>query len=219
MTERNIYSTRRATERARAVTKIKKEKARRSRIILTSIALSLAVVTAASFLVFGAINNNVRTADTTSAAVTKTIDTDLAAANASNNDTQTAQPAVQQTSVQNQSSQPTDAQQTDDNIKIINGERVYIDTKRPVPDVTGNPYVYYAYGKTSYGFDWTYSADNSNFVLRCDYNFDRQQYNFQFYGTAPGTANVTLYYNTDDNTQVPVNMTIVVDDSLNATLA
>lgn len=218
MTERNIYSTRKATERARAITRAKKEKAKRARIIIASVALSLAVVTASVFMVFGAINNNIKPADTTSTAVSKTIDTDLAAANASNNDTQTAQPAIQQTSEQNRNAQPADNQQTDDNIKIINGERVYIDTKRPVPDVTGNPYLFYANGKTSYGFDWTYSADNSNFVLRCDYNFDRQQYNFQFYGTAPGTANVTLCYNIDDNTQVPVSMTIVVDDNLNATI-
>ena len=50
-------------------------------------------------------------------------------------------------------------------------------------------------------------------------NFNRQQYDFQFYGVTPGTGHVTLYYNTDDNVQVPVNLTVTVDDALNVTAA
>ena len=63
------------------------------------------------------------------------------------------------------------------------------------------------------------SSDNANFVLRCDYNFNAQQYDFQFYGVTPGTANVTLYYFTADGVKIPVNMTINVDNDLNVTQA
>lgn len=108
--------------------------------------------------------------------------------------------------------------QSEDKIETVNGQRVYIDTKRTAPNGSGAPATFSANGKTSYGFDWTYDADNSNFVVRCDYNFDAQQYLFQFYGTEPGTAHVTLYYYTDDNTQVPANLTLTVDDNLNASI-
>ncbi|WP_407383900.1 hypothetical protein [Ruminococcus sp.] len=107
---------------------------------------------------------------------------------------------------------------SEDKIETVNGERIYIDTKRQAPEKTGTPAHYYANGKTSYGFDWTYDADNSNFTIRCDYNFNQQQYDFQFYGTAPGTSHITVYYNTDDNTKVPVSLTLTVDDNLNASI-
>ena len=115
----------------------------------------------------------------------------------------------------NESSQE---EQSKDKIETVNGERVYIDTKRTAPDGSGTPAHFYANGKTSYGFDWTYDADNNNFAIRCDYNFDEQQYDFQFYGTAPGTSHITVYYNTDDNTQASANLTLTVDDSLNAAI-
>ncbi|MBQ9516298.1 MAG: hypothetical protein IJR57_09340 [Ruminococcus sp.] len=105
----------------------------------------------------------------------------------------------------------------EENVVRVNGERVYMDVKRLAPEKTGNALHYNANGKTSYGFDWTYSADNGNFVLACNYNFDRRQYDFSFYGVTPGTAHVTLYYNTDDNVKVPVNLTVIVDNDLNVT--
>ncbi|MBR1532860.1 MAG: hypothetical protein IJ639_00720 [Ruminococcus sp.] len=101
------------------------------------------------------------------------------------------------------------------NVIRVDGERVYMDTKRLAPENTGNPAHFYANGATSYGFDWNYSADNSNFVLACNYNFDQQQYDFTFYDTQEGTAHVTVYYNTGDNVQVPVQLTIYVDANLN----
>ncbi len=105
----------------------------------------------------------------------------------------------------------------EENVVRVDGERVYMDVKRLAPEGTGSPAHFYANGMTSYGFDWNYKADNSNFVLACNYNFDRQQYDFTFYGTQPGVAHVTVYYNTGDNVQVPVQLTINVDDNLNVT--
>ena len=105
----------------------------------------------------------------------------------------------------------------EENVVKVDGERVYMDTARTAPDGTGTPAHFTANGKTSYGFDWNYDADNSNFVLSCNYNFDRQQYDFVIYGTQAGTAHITVYYNTNDNTQASANLTINVDENLNVT--
>ena len=135
--------------------------------------------------------------------------------------TQTAQNSTKQSATQQSATQQADTQQTqksEDKIETVNGERVYKDTKRQAPDKTGTPAHYYANGKTSYGFNWDYDTDNANFVVKCDYNFNQQQYDFTFYGSAPGTAHVTLYYYTSDTNKVPVNLTVTVDSNLNVTV-
>ena len=239
---RNNRYNYRATERARAVTRAK---AKKQHIVLATIAIALVAITASGFLVFAAVNSNTHLFGAAPNAVTTQLETvkkennPAAAPAASTQNTQAAfqqtaakqqanqtQAAVQQNTqsqpqqnTQTQQTAPTQAQQQPkDRIDNINGERVYIDTKRQAPANSGTPAHYYANGKTSYGFDWTYNADNSNFVIRCDYNFNQQQYDFQFYGTAAGTSHVTLYYNTDDNVQVPVSLTVNVDEALNVTI-
>ncbi|MBQ5640201.1 MAG: hypothetical protein IIV05_00190, partial [Ruminococcus sp.] len=57
------------------------------------------------------------------------------------------------------------------NIILVDGERVYMDTKRIAPEHTGTPLHIYANGKTSYGFDWRITTDNKNYVITCNYNF------------------------------------------------
>ena len=103
------------------------------------------------------------------------------------------------------------------NIILVDGERVYMDTKRIAPEHTGTPLHIYANGKTSYGFDWRITTDNKNYVITCNYNFDRQQYDFIIYGTQKGVSNTTVFYNTADNVQAPMAVTLNVDSSLNVT--
>lgn len=134
---------------------------------------------------------------------------------------QTAQNSTKQSATQQSATQQADTKQTqksEDKIENVNGERVYKDTKRQAPDKTGTPAHYYANGKTSYGFNWDYDTDNANFVVKCDYNFNQQQYDFTFYGSTPGTAHVTLYYYTSDTNKVPVNLTVTVDSNLNVSV-
>lgn len=76
---------------------------------------------------------------------------------------------------------------------------------------------YYAFGKTSYGYDWTYSGGGGVVSVACDYSFDNNRYDFVLTGVSEGTATITLYYNTDDGVQVPVPMTVYVDSNLNVT--
>ncbi|MBQ9680628.1 MAG: hypothetical protein IJV48_08115 [Ruminococcus sp.] len=224
---RNNRYDRRATENARAVTKAK---AKKQNIIIATVAVALVAVIAAGVLTIGALNAKPAIAQNASSVsmkadkavqtAQKTTANALPTAAQSYNDscdnvsyTQTAYVQTAQ-----DDSQSTNTLTSEDRIDNIDGERVYIDTKRTAPEQTGTPLHYYANGKTSYGFDWDYDADNGNFVLSCNYNFDQQQYDFTFYGVTPGTANVTLYYFADDNVKVPVNMTINVDNDLNVTM-
>lgn len=229
---RNNRHDRRATENARAITKAK---AKKQNIVIATVAVALVAVIAAGILTIGALNAKPAIAQNASSVsmkadkavqtAQKTTANALPTAAQSYNDnsynTQDEQTTyAQAVSVQTaqDDSKSTDTQTSEDRIDKIDGERVYIDTKRTAPEETGTPLHYYANGKTSYGFDWDYDADNGNFVLSCNYNFDQQQYDFTFYGVTPGTANVTLYYFTDDNVKVPVYMTIYVGNDLNVTM-
>ena len=231
---RNSRFDRRATEKARAITK---RKAKKQNIIIATAAIALVAVISTGFIIFGAMNAQPKVANTSPTTVSAKADkaaqtTQKSAqtatqAPAQKTQTTTAQPAATQksqtASAQNTAKATTQttaqkATEAQDKIEKINGERVYIDTKRKAPEKTGTPAHYYANGKTSYGFDWDYSADNSNFVLSCNYNFDKQQYDFSFYGTKAGTSHVTLYYFTADNVKVPVSLTVTVDNNLNVSV-
>lgn len=227
----NGRNIRRGSDRARAITKAK---AKRQNIIIGCAAFALVAVTAASFLIYGAFAPKTSTVSTTPTTISMKKDDNKAAQPAKQISSQTATQAVQDTQTEQtleQSAQNTESTQqaqtadntqqekkSEDKIETINGERVYIDTKRPVPEGSGTPAHYYANGKTSYGFNWDYSG-GGNFYIRVDYNFDQQQYDFQFYGTAPGTSTTTIYYFTDDNTKVPVDLTVTVDDNLNVSIS
>lgn len=80
---------------------------------------------------------------------------------------------------------------------------------------TGNSIHYTANGSTSYGYDWTYSGGSGIVSVSCNYNFDTHQYDFVITGLSEGTTSLTLYYNTADGVQQPVNMTVSVDSNLN----
>ena len=82
---------------------------------------------------------------------------------------------------------------------------------------SGNALHYTASGQTSYGYDWTYSGGGGIVNVSCNYDFNTKQYDFNITGVAPGTASLTLYYNTADGVQQPVNMTVQVDSNLNVT--
>ncbi len=226
---RNNRFDRRATETARAATKAK---AKKQNILFATISLALVAVIAGGVIAFSALNAKPQTS--TAAPTAISAKADKAAQGAQTTAAQTAVKTdngaqkVQTASAKTQTTAQQTTQQTaqkatqaasQDKIEKINGERVYIDTKRKAPEKTGTPAHYYANGKTSYGFDWDYSADNSNFTLSCNYNFDKQQYDFSFYGTKAGTSHVTLYYFTADNVKVPVSLTVNVDSSLNVSLA
>lgn len=85
------------------------------------------------------------------------------------------------------------------------------------PVSSGSALHYYAYGQTSYGYDWTYSGGAGVVNITCAYNFDLDQYDFIINGVSEGTTSFTLYYNTADDVQVPVTMTVSVDGDLNVT--
>lgn len=235
----------RRTAEARAVTR---SKGIRQNVVIASLAVALVAAVAVGAMAMGGVFN-VKPADTAPTSISTKADkganksaqntkqtTQKTDSQQNNSAAQTTQKAQQNANVQNTAQASQDKQQSNQqnvqsassqsqndndnsNIEVVNGERVYKDTKRSAPAKTGTPGQYFANGKTSYGFDWDYNTDNSNFVVSCDYNFNQQQYQFTFYGTTPGTAHVTLYYFTSDTNKVPVNLTVTVDDNLNTTVA
>lgn len=241
--ERTRRNMARPTEEARAYTKSKN---RKQTILLSCASFALVAAIAVGGMAVGGVFNQ-KAANTTPTATvstqadkgankaaqttkqatpqteTKQNNTAVKPAQNTNQQTTTTQTAQnnKQATTQQGFTQQTATKQTqkdEDKIEVVNGERVYKDTKRQAPKKTGTPAHYYANGKTSYGFNWDYDADNSNFVVKCDYNFNQQQYDFTFYGTAPGTSHVTLYYFTSDDNKVPVNLTVTVDSNLNVTV-
>lgn len=90
-------------------------------------------------------------------------------------------------------------------------------TAEPGAYSSGNVLHYTATGQTSYGYDWTYSGGGGIVSVGCNYDFNTKQYDFNITGVAPGTTTLTLYYNTADGVQQPVNMTVQVDSNLNVT--
>ncbi len=234
----------RPTEEARAYTK---SKSRKQTILLSCAAFALVAAIAVGGMAAGGLFNQKKVPTVPAAVVTTQADkgANKAAQNtkqaapqteakqnttavkpaqntaqntAQQNTAQTVKNNTQQTPTQTEQTNTRQTQKNEDKIEVVNGERVYKDTKRQAPDKTGTPAHYYANGKTSYGFNWDYDADNANFVVKCDYNFDQQQYDFTFYGTTPGTAHVTLYYYTSDTNKVPVNLTVTVDNDLNVSV-
>ena len=205
----------RVADTERVLAERRKAKAGHRRLVAAAVCVILAAVISVGALVYCGARVLSQNSDTTPTTAVRVMDNDTAKALSDNPSAAgSAQASAQQTSAQTSSGSSEDS-----SIQIINGDRVYVDHKHVAPANTGDPAHYNAYGKTSYGFDWDYSADNGNFVLACNYNFDKQQYDFIFYGKEAGTSHVTLYYNTDDNTRVPVQLTVTVDNALNATVA
>lgn len=252
MTERNNRTNRRGTERARAITAMKKRKAVRNRkIVIATVAATLAIAVIAGVSVLGVTLVNSSHQMTAPATVTKlsmTAPTDQAgsatqapaktdntpaktdsapAANTNNtavSDTNTNTNTTANTSTNTdtaQQTQPTEAAKPADKGYSggVSADGIIYDQRHEVPKGTGTPLHYYATGKTSGGYDWDYSADNSNISVCCNYNTANNQYDLIIYGKAPGVTHLTLYYNTSDTVKVPVTMTVNVDKDLNVTQA
>ena len=82
---------------------------------------------------------------------------------------------------------------------------------------TGSPLHFYENGKTTRGYDWRYEGGNGLVDLGCDYTFDGSSYDFSLIGKEPGSGSITVWHNTDNNTQVPTTINFTVDDDLNVT--
>ncbi|MBQ9673575.1 MAG: hypothetical protein IJV39_03005 [Ruminococcus sp.] len=76
-------------------------------------------------------------------------------------------------------------------------------------------YYFKAVGQTSYGYDWTYTADNSNLKVKCSYDFTTHKYTFKITGTSYGLNHFVLKYKTSDKKWVSVKMTFFVDSQKN----
>lgn len=75
----------------------------------------------------------------------------------------------------------------------------------------------YTSGHVTGDYYWTYDIDNVNVTIKCSYDYSSGQYDFNITGVSPGTANITLYYKTDDTNKASTNVTVSVADDLTVT--
>lgn len=128
-------------------------------------------------------------------------------------------PALQNANTQERATDADDssASSSQENGSYINDDNVYIDRKHQAPENTGSSADFLFNGAVDGDFYWNYDADNGNFVVSCDYDYNNQQYIFHFYGSEPGTSHVTLYAS-DNGVTVPIDLTVVVDSALNVSV-
>lgn len=76
---------------------------------------------------------------------------------------------------------------------------------------------YYAYGKTSYGYDYTYKATNNNLIVKVNYNFKAHKYEFNVIGKKAGTVKLTLIWNVNNKKTDSATFNLRVDKNGNVT--
>ena len=194
------------------------------------IVIAAVVIIGIIIAVVALVGKNKKPADTTPTAVTATIASETQAAKETTNATtpQSTQPA-RDPALNNISSQGDNAQQAtlpasssssgsaDASSQSSSSSASSSASSAGGSYSSGNALHYTASGQTSYGYDWTYSGGGGIVNVSCNYDFNSKQYDFNITGVAPGTASLTLYYNTADGVQQPVNMTVQVDSNLNVT--
>ena len=74
---------------------------------------------------------------------------------------------------------------------------------------------YYAYGKTSYGYDYTYKATNNNIDVKVNYDFKTNKYEFNVLGKKAGNVQVTLIWNVNDKRTNSATFNLKVDNKAN----
>lgn len=70
---------------------------------------------------------------------------------------------------------------------------------------------YYACGKTSYGYDYTYKATNNNIDVKVNYDFKTNKYEFNVIGKKAGNVQVTLIWNINDKKTNSATFNLKVD--------
>ncbi|MCI5598229.1 MAG: hypothetical protein MR360_02770 [Ruminococcus sp.] len=74
---------------------------------------------------------------------------------------------------------------------------------------------YNAYGKTSYGYDYTYKATNNNIDVKVNYDFKTNKYEFNVLGKKAGNVRVTLIWNVNDKRTNSATFNLKVDNKGN----
>ena len=82
---------------------------------------------------------------------------------------------------------------------------------------TGKACLFTAYGKTSYGYDWDYTADSTAAKITVTYDFNTNKYTFKATGMYAGKTNAILKYATIDGKWHNIPVTYTTDKNLNVT--
>ena len=82
---------------------------------------------------------------------------------------------------------------------------------------TTKAFKYYAYGKTSYGYDYTYKATNNNIDVKVNYDFKTNKYEFNVLGKKSGNTQLTLIWNVNNKKTKSATFNLRVDNKGNVT--
>ena len=77
--------------------------------------------------------------------------------------------------------------------------------------------LFIAHGKTSYGYDWDYTADSTAAKITVTYDFNTNKYTFKATGMYVGKTNAILKYATIDGKWHNIPVTYTTDKNLNVT--
>ena len=81
----------------------------------------------------------------------------------------------------------------------------------------GKSCCFFAYGKTSYGYDWDYTADSTAAKITVTYDFKTNKYTFKATGQYAGVTNAILKYATPDGKWHNIPVRFTTDKNLNVT--
>ena len=102
-------------------------------------------------------------------------------------------------------------------ISAVSASAAAVPTASVSAAATGKACVMVKYGKTSYGYDWDYTADSTAAKITCTYNFKNKAYTFKATGQYKGTTNAILKYVAMDGKWHNVKVRFTVDGNKNVT--
>ena len=77
--------------------------------------------------------------------------------------------------------------------------------------------LFIAHGKTSYGYDWDYTADSTAAKITVTYDFNTNKYTFKATGQCAGVANAIPKYATPDGKRQNIPVCFTTDKNLKVT--
>ena len=102
-------------------------------------------------------------------------------------------------------------------ISAVSASAATINTPSVSARANAKSCVFVAYGKTSYGYDWDYTADSRAAKISVTYDFKTNKYTFRATGVYAGVINAVLKYATIDGKWHNIPVRFTTDSNLNVT--
>ena len=102
-------------------------------------------------------------------------------------------------------------------ISVVGASAATVNTPSVSARANSKSCVFVAYGKTSYGYDWDYTADSRAAKISVTYDFKTNKYTFRATGVYAGVINAVLKYATIDGKWHNIPVRFTTDSNLNVT--